>query len=73
LIKTFVKSNRNLSKSYANSILKSLIQMIDQDQATSAFISAVLEAIGEISTVDADSVKPYMGDLLPLILECIKD
>jgi hypothetical protein len=47
--------------------------MIDQDQATSAFISAVLEAIGEISTVDADSIKPYMGDLLPLILECIKD
>jgi serine/threonine-protein kinase mTOR len=73
LIKTFVKSNRDLSKSYANSILESLIQMIDQDQATSAFISAVLEAIGEISTVDADSVKPYMGDLLPLILECIKD
>jgi hypothetical protein len=47
--------------------------MIDGEQATSAFISAVLEAIGEISNVDAESVKPYMGDLLPLILECIKD
>jgi serine/threonine-protein kinase mTOR len=47
--------------------------MIDGEQATSAFISAVLEAIGEISNVDSESVKPYMGDLLPLILECIKD
>lgn len=75
LIKTFVKSNRDLSKSYANSILKSLMQMIEQPetQQTAAFISAVLEAIGEISTVDSESVKPYMGDLLPLILECIKD
>ena len=73
LIKTFVRSNRDLSKSYANSILKSLITKIDGEQATSAFISAVLEAIGEISNVDAESVKPYMGDLLPLILECIKD
>jgi len=72
LIKTFVRSNKNLSKSYANSILKSLIQMINGEQATSAF-TAVLEAIGEISNVDSESVKPYMGDLLPLILECIKD
>jgi hypothetical protein len=47
--------------------------MIYEEQATSAFISAVLEAIGEVSNVDADSVKPYMGDLMPLILECIKD
>jgi hypothetical protein len=68
-----VRSNKDLSKSYANSILKSLIQMIYEEQATSAFISAVLEAIGEVSNVDADSVKPYMGDLMPLILECIKD
>jgi hypothetical protein len=73
LIKTFVRSNKDLSKSYAKSILKSLIQMIYEEQATSAFISAVLEAIGEVSNVDADSVKPYMGDLMPLILECIKD
>lgn len=29
LIKTFVRSNRDLSRSYANSILKSLISMID--------------------------------------------
>ena len=68
-----MRSNKDLSKSYANSILKSLIQMIYEEQATSAFISAVLEAIGEVSNVDADSVKPYMGDLMPLILECIKD
>ena len=73
LIKTFVRSNKDLPKSYAKSILKTLIQMIYEEQATSAFISAVLEAIGEVSNVDADSVKPYMGDLMPLILECIKD
>jgi hypothetical protein len=78
LMKTFVRSNRDLSRSYAHSILKSLISVIveaggGEQAATSAFISAVLEAIGEISTVDADAVKPYMGELLPLILECIKD
>jgi FKBP12-rapamycin complex-associated protein len=33
----------------------------------------VLEAIGEISNVDSESVKPYMGEMFPLILECIKD
>ena len=65
LVKTFVRSNKDLSRSYANSILKSLIQKIDGEQATSAFISAVLEAIGEISNVECDSVKPYMGQLIP--------
>lgn len=49
------------------------MQKIEGEQATSAFISAVLEAIGEISNVDSEAVKPYIGDLFPLILECIKD
>mmetsp|Transcript_6542 Transcript_6542/g.5842 ORF Transcript_6542/g.5842 Transcript_6542/m.5842 type:complete len:131 (-) Transcript_6542:79-471(-) len=73
LIKTFVRANKDLSKQYATSILKCLIKKIEGEQATSAFISANLEAIGEISNVESESIKPYMGELFPLILECIKD
>ncbi len=73
LIRTFVRSNKEMSRSYAHSILKVLINKIEGEQATSAFISAILEAIGEISHVDSESVKPYLGELFPLILECIKD
>jgi hypothetical protein len=68
-----VRANRDLSKAYASSLLKVLIQKINGENAISGFISAVLEAIGEISNVECDSVKPYMGELFPLILECIKD
>lgn len=49
------------------------MQKIQGDQVTSAFISAVLEAIGEISNVDAEAVNPYIGELFPLILDCIND
>lgn len=68
-----MRSSKSLSKSYASSILDSLITKIDGEQVTSGFVSAVLEAIGEISIVDSESIKKHMGKLLPLILECIKD
>jgi hypothetical protein len=60
LIKTFVKSNKDMSRSYANSILHSLIQRIETDQSSSAFKSAVLDVIREISYVDSDAIKPYL-------------
>lgn len=73
LIKTYVKSNPDLSRSYANSILSCLIKKIEGEQANSAFVPAVLEVISEISKVDNESIKPYLSDLFPLVLECIKD
>ena len=73
LIKTFVRYNKEISRAYSCSILKCLIQKIDGEHVTSGFISSVLEAIGEISIVDSESVKPYIGELFPVIIECIKD
>lgn len=76
LIKAFVKYNRELSKSYAQSILNCLFQRIDQDKRqkiTTPFISALLEVMREISFVDPDATKPYIGQIFPLILESVKD
>jgi FKBP12-rapamycin complex-associated protein len=36
-------------------------------------VSSILTVISEISKINADAIKPYLGDLFPLILECIKD
>ena len=76
LIKYFVKYNRDLSKSYAQSILNCLFQRIDQDKKqkiTTPFISALLDVMREISFVDSDATKPYIGEIFPLILESVKD
>ena len=29
--------------------------------------------ISEISKINSEAIKPYLGDLFPLIIECIKD
>jgi hypothetical protein len=50
-----------------------LIKKLDGERATSTFVSAILNVISEISKINAESIKPYLGDLFPLILECIKD
>jgi len=76
LIKAFVKYNRDLSKSYAQSILNCLFQRIDQDKKqkiTTPFISALLDVMREISFVDPDATKPYIGQIFPLILDSVKD
>ena len=33
----------------------------------------IIEAIGQLSTIDGKSVVNYLNDLIPLILDCIKD
>jgi FKBP12-rapamycin complex-associated protein len=73
LLKTFIKSCKDLVKSYTKSILQALISKLESDQTTSSFMSAILEAIGELSNVGGNDIKPYLGDLIPLIMECIKD
>ena len=74
LIKTFVRAcPPDLTCAYSSSILTCLIKKLDGELATSAFVSAVLEVISEIAKVNSDDIKPYLGDLFPLVLECIKD
>lgn len=73
LIKTFVKYTPDLSRAYSTSILKCLIKKLDGERATSAFVSGILNVISEISKVNSEAIKPYLGELFPLILECIKD
>ena len=50
-----------------------LIKKLNGERATSSFVSAVLSVISEISKINAEAIKPYLGDLFTLILECIKD
>lgn len=74
LIKTFVRAcPPDLTCAYSSSILTCLIKKLDGELATSTFVSAVLEVISEISKVNSEDIKPYLGDLFPLVLECIKD
>jgi len=50
-----------------------LIKKLDGELATSTFVSAVLEVISEISKVNSDDIKPYLGDLFPLVLAHMQD
>lgn len=73
LIKIFIKYAPDLSRAYSSAILKCLIKKLDGEKATSSFVSGILTAISEISKINSESIKPYLGELFPLILECIKD
>lgn len=77
MIMMFVKSAPDIAKSYSASILACLIKKIDGERATSAqagaFVSATLNVIAEIAKVNSDAIKPYLGDLFPLCLMCLKD
>jgi len=73
LIKIYVKYAPDLSRAYSTSILKCLISKLDGERATSAFVSAILNVISEISKINSEAIKPYLGELFPLILECLKD
>jgi FKBP12-rapamycin complex-associated protein len=33
----------------------------------------ILTGISELAKINSESIKPYLGELFPLILECIKD
>ena len=69
----FVRYTPDLAKAYSTAILLCLIKKLDGERATSTFVSAILNVISEISKINAEAIKPYLGDLFPLILECIKD
>ena len=73
LIMMFVKSAPDIARSYSASILASLIKKLEGERATSAFVSATLNVIAEIAKVNSDAIKPYLGDLFPLCLMCLKD
>ena len=69
----FVRHTPELAKAYSTSILLCLIKKLEGERATSSFVSAILNVISEISKINAEACKPYLGDLFPLILECIQD
>lgn len=69
----FVRHTPDLAKAYSTSILLCLIKKLDGEKSTSIIVSSILTVISEISKINADAIKPYLGDLFPLILECIKD
>ena len=43
------------------------------DSVSPTFVSAVLEAIGELSSVGGYAIKPYLNELFPMLLQCVKD
>ena len=73
LLKTFIESCQDLVKHNSDSILTALRRKLEQDSVTSTFVSAVLEAIGELSNVGGYAIKPYLPELFPMLLECVKD
>jgi hypothetical protein len=69
----FVKCTPDLAKAYSTSILVCLIKKLEGERTASILVSSILTVISEISKINAEAIKPYLGDLFPLILECIKD
>ena len=42
-------------------------------RACAGVASCVLATLGELSHVGADEIRPYLGELIPLILDALQD
>lgn len=73
ILNTFVKKCKRVVKDHVDSLLKSLLNKMHGKDFNNSLLPDIIEAIGQLSTIDGKSVVNYLNDLIPLILDCIKD
>ena len=77
ILNTFIKRCKRVVKDHVESLLKSLLnKMYEKDFSTSlnnSLMPDIIEAIGQLSTIDGKPMVKYLENLVPLILDCIKD
>ncbi|KAK9463121.1 armadillo-type protein [Lipomyces oligophaga] len=71
LLIILVRSTKGLIKPYVNPMVKVLLSKAsDPSTSTSA---SVISALGELARVGGEDLKPYIKDLMPLILDVLQD
>lgn len=71
LLALLISSTNNLVKPYIKPILDTLVPRARD--ANPAVASSVIAAIGELSKVGGEEMKPFFGELMQLILETLQD
>jgi serine/threonine-protein kinase mTOR len=73
ILNTFVKKCKRVVKDHVDCLLKSLLSKMYEKDFNYSLVPDIIEAIGQLSTIDGKPVIEYLDDLIPLILDCIKD
>ena len=71
LLCSLISSTKGACKPYLEPILQILI--IKAKEKSGAVSSIGLKAIGELAVVAGESIKPYLSDIVPLIIETFQD
>ncbi|KAI9000239.1 armadillo-type protein [Gaertneriomyces semiglobifer] len=71
LLSHLVSSAQRLIKPYVEPIIKVLLPK-SKDQSSSV-ASRVLAALGELAEVGGDRLLPFLGDLMPVVMETLQD
>lgn len=71
LLSLLINSSRNVAKPYVKPIIDILLPKSRDKSASVA--SSSISALGELSVVAGEDIKPFIPDLMPLILETFQD
>jgi hypothetical protein len=71
LLGHLIRSARRLVRPYVNPLLRALLPKLRDRSARVA--SCVLSALGELSVVGGDALKPHLDTLLPMIIATLQD
>ncbi|KAH3678460.1 hypothetical protein WICMUC_001477, partial [Wickerhamomyces mucosus] len=71
LLSLLISSSRNVTKPYVKPIVDVLLPKSRDKNASVS--SSSLSALGELAVVAGEDIKPFISDLMPLILETFQD
>ncbi|CEP63160.1 phosphatidylinositol kinase-related protein kinase TOR1 LALA0_S07e03752g [Lachancea lanzarotensis] len=71
LISTLISSSQDVTKPYIEPILDVLLPKCEDN--SSAVASTALKAMGELSVVGGEALTPFLGQLMPLIINTFQD
>ena len=69
ILNTFVKKCRRVVKDHVDCLLKSLLNKMYEKDFNFSLLPDIIEAIGQLSTIDGQPVIAYLDDLIPMILD----
>ena len=73
ILKTFIKKCKRVVKDHIECLLKSLLSRMQDEDFNYSLLPDIIETIGQLSTIDGAPIIPYLDELIPLILDCVKD
>jgi FKBP12-rapamycin complex-associated protein len=73
ILNTFIKRCKRVVKDHVECLLTSLLNKMSEKDFNFSLMPDIIEAIGQLSTIDGAPVQKNLKHLIPLILDCIKD